>query len=181
MMAIRINVGRLPPGVVVRGFNAGRACGIFMHGKQLPGQHHRKHLFSFCQIELSMTQSLICRLQSLIIRLLVFRDLIRDGFLAWQNRSDFAAKDQIRGGTGGPSIAISERMDPVESPQDVCGQMDRRLVLPVRIDVFAEVLNQLGHLMGSGWLVATPADLNTRWTEISRIRTYPLQRYPMQM
>ncbi len=165
----------------LRRFDARYTRGIRMHRIELPGKHHRDHLFGLREIKLALAEGLVCRLESLVIRLFILCNLIGNGFLAGQHRSDLAAKDQIRGGAGGPSVAVGKRMNPVESPQNVSSQMNRCPGGPVGVDVFAEVLDQFGYLVGSGRLVATPADFNSCRTEIPRIRTDPFQRDPMQM
>jgi hypothetical protein len=59
--------------------------------------------------------------------------------------------------------------------------MDGSPLLPVRVDVLTEILNQFRNLMGTDRLMPTPADLNVSRTEISSIRTEPIKRYPMQV
>ena len=85
-------------------FAARHTGGVRVHRIQLPGKHHRDHLFGLRQIELALAEGLVCRLESLVIRLLVLGNLIGNCFFAGQHRSDLAAKDQIRRGTGGPPL-----------------------------------------------------------------------------
>src|SRR5436305_10060157 len=74
-------------------------------------------------------------------------------------------------------------MNPIQAPQNIGAEVNRGHAspVPVFVDVIAQVLDFLGHLMCANGLVLAASYLNVRRTEIPRVGTDPIERNSMEM
>lgn len=74
--------------------------------------------------------SLKCR----IVWLAVLPDALWDGFIPWKDSTVLHAEDVVACGARGPAISFNEWMNPVESPEHICGEKRRMWGAPILVD-----------------------------------------------
>jgi len=72
-------------------------------------------------------------------------------------------------------------MNPVQLPQGVCPQVNRRTLLPVVIDVIAHVFNFLRYHVRTNRFVLASTDFYSGRPEVSRVRAESFEGNAMKM
>lgn len=118
------------------------ACGFFRRVHELMRKHGIKHSFQIGHFNLpGCRQLLVSGFQGVVVGFLVAGDLLRDGGRAGQQAVEFDAEDNVHDGASGTSVAVCERMYPVELPEHVSRQVNGSRLGPVIVYVFAETLD----------------------------------------
>ena len=72
-------------------------------------------------------------------------------------------------------------MYPVQLPKSICGEMYGSALFPVIIHIVAHLLYFAGHQMRANGLVLASADLDSRRTPISCVRTDSVENDPVKV
>jgi len=113
----------------------------FVKSCKLIGEQGRQQLLHLRNVYLAVLKGQICCVQCIEIRLTVIHNLIRNRWRPRQNGTRPDREHKIGNNSRSAAVAISERMNPIQSPHHLCGQMDRCALLPMLIDVVAHILD----------------------------------------
>src|ERR1017187_1548262 len=119
--------------------------------------------------------------QSSVVGSLIARDLFRNRFLSRHPIAESQTQQQIRKRPSRAPVSVRERMNPVQPPQRVRGQMNRCTILPIVVHVVAHLFDDARYQVRTDRLVPAPLDFNSRRRPVARKRADPLKSNSVQV